>query len=139
MQVVMQTEADVQPIALALTLTVYLASEATREMWAALRDAEEMSIATCEVCGAPGRLAERKAWWAARCVAHENWTPYEKLEYRPRCLLTARPIPLNGRRSSIACRLAAGPDVTGRVERRDTACPGADRGRALTGCGLRIS
>lgn len=61
-------------------LTVYLESEATPEMRAALRDAEEMSIATCEVCGAPGRLADRKAWWAARCLAHENWTPHEKLE-----------------------------------------------------------
>jgi hypothetical protein len=56
-------------------LTVYLESEATPEMRAALQDAEEMSIATCEVCRAPGRLAERKAWWAARCVADESWTP----------------------------------------------------------------
>lgn len=59
-------------------LTVYLESEATPEMRAALQDAEEMSIATCEVCGAPGRLAECKAWWAARCVgAREMDAPRE--------------------------------------------------------------
>jgi hypothetical protein len=44
-------------------LTVYLASEATHEMGAALREAEEASIVTCEICGVPGRLAERNAWW----------------------------------------------------------------------------
>jgi hypothetical protein len=56
-------------------LTVYLASEATPEMWAALDEAAEASIVTCEVCGAPGRLAERNAWWAARCADHERWRP----------------------------------------------------------------
>jgi hypothetical protein len=61
-------------------LTVYLASEATPEMWAALDEAGEASIVTCEVCGEPGRLAERSAWWAARCEAHVTWTPWEKLE-----------------------------------------------------------
>jgi hypothetical protein len=61
-------------------LTVYLAGEATPEMRAAIQEAEEASIVTCEVCGAPGRLGERNAWWAARCEAHEKWTPWDKLE-----------------------------------------------------------
>jgi hypothetical protein len=59
-------------------LTVYLASEATPEMLAALQEAGEASVVTCEVCGDPGRLAERNAWWAARCVAHEAWTPWDR-------------------------------------------------------------
>jgi hypothetical protein len=60
-------------------LTVYLACEATPEMRAAIQEAEEASIVTCEVCGEPGRLGEGNAWWAARCPAHETWTPWERL------------------------------------------------------------
>ncbi len=55
-------------------LTVYLASEAPPEIEAVLRDAADGSVATCEVCGAPGKLEERNARWAARCAAHETWT-----------------------------------------------------------------
>jgi hypothetical protein len=55
-------------------LTVYLVGEGTPEMLAALRQAEEASVVTC---GVAGRLAERNAWWAARCEAHETWTPWD--------------------------------------------------------------
>jgi hypothetical protein len=56
-------------------LTVYLASEGTPEMEAALEAATEESALTCEVCGASGRLAKREAWWSTRCGAHETWRP----------------------------------------------------------------
>src|SRR5438477_10718923 len=60
-------------------LRVYLAGR-TPEMDAAIREAEEESIVTCEVCGAPGALEERHGWWSPRCKAHETWTPWDKLE-----------------------------------------------------------
>jgi hypothetical protein len=59
-------------------LTVYLASEPPVEMSALLEAAAEESIVTCEVCGAPGQLAERTAWWATRCPAHGTWTPWDR-------------------------------------------------------------
>jgi hypothetical protein len=40
----------------------------------AVREAEEASVVTCEVCSAPGQLAERNAWWSVRCASHENWS-----------------------------------------------------------------
>ena len=55
-------------------LSVHLSTEGTPEMQAAVRDAEEASLVTCEVCSAPGRLAERNAWWSVRCSGHENWS-----------------------------------------------------------------
>ena len=57
-------------------LTVYLA-DSTPEMDAAIQEAAEESIRTCEVCGAAGTLKERRAWWSPRCAAHETWTPWE--------------------------------------------------------------
>ena len=59
-------------------LTVYLARQATPEMRAAISDGEEESVVTCEVCGAPGQLAERHAWWATRCPTHEAWSPHDE-------------------------------------------------------------
>jgi hypothetical protein len=53
----------------------YLASEGTPEMEAALQEAEEESVVTCEVCGAAGRLAQRERWWSTRCAVHETWRP----------------------------------------------------------------
>jgi hypothetical protein len=55
-------------------LSVQLSTEGTAEMQAVVRDAEESSLVTCEVCAAPGRLAERNAWWSVRCAGHENWS-----------------------------------------------------------------
>jgi hypothetical protein len=59
-------------------LTVYLA-DSIAEMDAAIHEASEESIRTCEVCGAAGVLDERHAWWSPRCKAHEAWTPYARL------------------------------------------------------------
>jgi hypothetical protein len=59
-------------------LTVHMGSTPT--MRAALDDAENESIATCEVCGARGVLEERHGWWSPRCKVHETWTPWDKLE-----------------------------------------------------------
>jgi hypothetical protein len=60
-------------------LTVHLAGS-TPAMHAALQDAEEESIVTCEVCGDAGVLEERHGWWSPRCKVHETWTPWDKLE-----------------------------------------------------------
>jgi hypothetical protein len=60
-------------------LTVHLSKEGTAEMLAAVREAEEASVVTCEVCSAPGRLAERNAWWSVRCADHENWSRLDAL------------------------------------------------------------
>jgi hypothetical protein len=53
------------------------AIEVLAEMDAAIQEASEESIRTCEVCGAPGVLEERHAWWSPRCKAHETWTPWD--------------------------------------------------------------
>jgi hypothetical protein len=55
-------------------LRVYLSKTATPEMRAAIDEAEEDSIATCEVCSAPGQLADRNGWTSAKCADHENWS-----------------------------------------------------------------
>jgi hypothetical protein len=55
-------------------LRVYLSTTATPEMRAAIDEAEEESIATCEVCSAPGRLADRNGWTSVKCTDHENWS-----------------------------------------------------------------
>ena len=60
-------------------LTVYTA-DSTPEMDAAIQEASEESIRTCEVCGAPGDLKERNSWWAPRCKEHETWRPWQKFE-----------------------------------------------------------
>jgi hypothetical protein len=60
-------------------LTVYLASAGTPAMTAAIGEAGEASLVTCEACGAPGRLAERRLFWSVKCAAHENWTPLDPL------------------------------------------------------------
>ena len=60
-------------------LRVYLASEGSPAMTAAIEAASEQSIRTCEICSEPGQLAERRGWWAARCNGHENWSPHERL------------------------------------------------------------
>jgi hypothetical protein len=48
------------------TLTVYLSEAPTPAMWAAIGEASEASMVTCEVCGAPGTLAERHGWTSVR-------------------------------------------------------------------------
>ena len=52
-------------------LTVYTA-DSTPDMDVAIQAAADESVATCEVCGAPGELKERNHWWAPRCKA---WRP----------------------------------------------------------------
>jgi hypothetical protein len=59
-------------------LTVYFDKEPTADMKAILREAEQESIITCDVCGAPGQHAERRAWWATRCPVHETWSPHDQ-------------------------------------------------------------
>jgi hypothetical protein len=36
----------------------------------AIERAEFLSFATCEACGAPGRLMSDNGWWLTRCPAH---------------------------------------------------------------------
>jgi hypothetical protein len=60
-------------------LTIRLSKEGTTEMQDAVREAEEASVVTCEVCSASGRLAERNAWWSVRCASHENWSRLDGL------------------------------------------------------------
>jgi hypothetical protein len=63
-------------------LTVYLATEGTAEMEAAIQIAFEGSATVCEVCSAPGKLDERGplGWWATRCRIHEKWKPRDGLQ-----------------------------------------------------------
>jgi len=58
-------------------LTVHMAW--TPGIRAALDEAENESIATCEVCGEPGVLEERHGWWSPRGKAHVTWTPWDRL------------------------------------------------------------
>jgi hypothetical protein len=60
------------------TLTVYL-SKAPPEVQAVLDEAHAASMVTCEVCGAPGRLADRRGWTSVKCDAHENWTRFDDI------------------------------------------------------------
>lgn len=60
-------------------LAVQLSNKGSAEMLAAVQEAEEVSVVTCEVCSAPGRLAERNAWWSARCAEHGNWSRLDGL------------------------------------------------------------
>jgi hypothetical protein len=55
-----------------------LTADSTPEMDAAIQEASEESIRTCEVCGEPGVLEDRDAWWSPRCGAHQNWTPHDE-------------------------------------------------------------
>ena len=61
------------------TLTVYLSEGPTPAMWEAIGHAGEESMATCEVCGAPGTLAERHGWRSVRCDPHENWSRFDRI------------------------------------------------------------
>jgi hypothetical protein len=60
-------------------LMVDLSTEPTPEMKAAIEEASAASASTCEICSAPGRMADRSGWTAVRCSAHEQWsvTPSE--------------------------------------------------------------
>lgn len=55
-------------------LLVSLAKEGTVEMQTALEEAGDTSVVTCEVCSAPGQLADRNGWISVRCSRHENWS-----------------------------------------------------------------
>jgi hypothetical protein len=59
------------------TLTVYLSGGPTPAMSEAIDAAREASTVTCEVCGAPGTLAERRGWTSVKCEAHENWSRFD--------------------------------------------------------------
>jgi hypothetical protein len=61
------------------TLTVYLSEAPTPAMWAAIGEASEASMVTCEVCGAAGVLAERNDWISVRCDTHENWSRFDRI------------------------------------------------------------
>jgi hypothetical protein len=63
-------------------LTVRLEGEATEGMREALSAAADQSAEICEVCGAPGVLAPRgpTGWMSPRCVPHEAWTRFDRIE-----------------------------------------------------------
>lgn len=61
-------------------LTIYLASAGTPEMIAAIQDASDESTGTCDVCSAPGQLADRNGWFATRCPGHERWTRWDRCQ-----------------------------------------------------------
>lgn len=61
------------------TLTVYLSEAPTPAMWAAIGEASEASMVTCEVCGSAGVLAERNGWISVRCDRHENWSRFDRI------------------------------------------------------------
>ena len=56
-------------------LTVHLSKVPTPDVQAILDEAHESATVTCEVCGAPGRMADRHGWMSVKCDAHENWSP----------------------------------------------------------------
>jgi hypothetical protein len=60
-------------------LQVRISNEGTAETRAAIEEAENASVVTCEVCGAPGDLADRRGWTAVRCSRHENWSRIDDL------------------------------------------------------------
>jgi hypothetical protein len=60
-------------------LLVRLSTESTAEMRAAIEAAESASVVTCEVCAAPGELADRNGWTSVRCSRHENWSRIDDL------------------------------------------------------------
>ena len=55
-------------------LTIYLSTEGTAEMQAAIEEAADTSLVTCEVCSAPGVLDSRHGWTSVRCASHESWS-----------------------------------------------------------------
>lgn len=61
-------------------LLVYLSKNGTAEMKAAIQEAEEASVVTCEVCSAPGRLADRNGWSSVRCAKHETWSRLDRVD-----------------------------------------------------------
>jgi len=56
-------------------LSVYLSKVPTPEVQVILDEAHAAAMVTCEVCGAPGRMADRHSWMSVKCEAHENWSP----------------------------------------------------------------
>jgi hypothetical protein len=61
------------------TLRVRPSSEGTPEMRAAIEEAVNASAVTCEVCGAPGALGERRGWISVKCSRHENWSRFDDI------------------------------------------------------------
>lgn len=55
-------------------LRVQLSNECTQEMKAAIDEAEEASVVTCETCGTSGILADRNGWTSVKCAQHEHWS-----------------------------------------------------------------
>ena len=60
-------------------LTVYLSKVPRPEVQAILDEAHASAMVTCEVCGVPGRIADRHGWMSVKCDAHENWSPRDGL------------------------------------------------------------
>ena len=65
-------------------LSVYLSKVATPEVQAILDEAHAAAMVTCEVCGAPGRIADRHGWTSVKCDAHQNWSPADAIGDGPR-------------------------------------------------------
>lgn len=61
-------------------LSVYLSKVPTPEVQAILDEAKHAAMVTCEVCGAPGRMADRHGWLSVKCGAHESWSPADGVD-----------------------------------------------------------
>jgi hypothetical protein len=61
-------------------LSVYLSKAPTPEVQAILDEAHAAAMVTCEVCGAPGRMADRHGWMSVKCEAHERWSPADEVD-----------------------------------------------------------
>ena len=64
------------------SLVVRLSGEHTAETQSAIEEAKRVALVTCEVCGAPGELAERRGWLSVKCAGHQNWTRFDDLIWR---------------------------------------------------------
>ena len=61
-------------------LSVYLSKVPTPEVQTILDEAHAAAMVTCEVCGAPGRMADRHGWMSVKCDPHENWSPADSFD-----------------------------------------------------------
>jgi len=59
---------------------LYLSKLPTPEVQAILDEAHAAAMGTCEVCGAPGRMADRHGLMSVKCDAYENWSPADGID-----------------------------------------------------------
>jgi hypothetical protein len=71
-------------------LTVDLSANPTPDMKAAVDEASAASSTTCEICSAPGGMADRNGWTSVRCKDHEDWSVMPPPSDHPLDLPSAR-------------------------------------------------